>query len=515
MTLQLKQHMRKIFCFIFLLQILSAQAQNAFEGIESLYEFQTSVSNNKTPLWLNANKYGLSSLEKSNGYARAFIKRDISHDDNKKWGFGYGLDFAVPYNYSTKIALQQLYAEVRYWKIVLSLGSKNQPMELKNNLLSTGSQTLGINARSIPQVRLAIPDYWTVPYTKDWLALKGHGSYGIMTDGNWQEDFAGENERWSKNVLYHSKALYLRFGNTIKHRVDFELGLEMASQFGGTITYFDPAKNYEKVILEGGKDFSSFVHALIPGGKDYNETTYQNAEGNTLGSWIARLNYRHENFEISIYGDHFFEDHSQMFLMAYSGFKGGDNWQERSNKLYLYPLKDGLLGIDLKLKYFNWINNVVLEFINTKDQSGPIYHDHTVNIPDQIGGIDNYYNHTYYSGWQYYGQVIGNPLYLSPHYNEDGNIFVYNNRFTGWHLGFSGQLNSDLEYRVLGTWQKGYGHYVYPYDTPRENVSLLIETEYQLSKLCKGLSVNAAIGVDKGSLLGDNTGAQITLRYKR
>ena len=37
------------------------------QGIEYKAEAQASVSDGTTPLWLNANKYGLSSLEKTNG----------------------------------------------------------------------------------------------------------------------------------------------------------------------------------------------------------------------------------------------------------------------------------------------------------------------------------------------------------------------------------------------------------------------------------------------------------------
>ena len=48
-------------------------------------EMQGSFSNTKTPLWLNANKYGLSSLEKTNGYIRTAVYRPLSVDDGHKW----------------------------------------------------------------------------------------------------------------------------------------------------------------------------------------------------------------------------------------------------------------------------------------------------------------------------------------------------------------------------------------------------------------------------------------------
>ena len=105
-------------------------------------------------------------------------------------------------------------------------------MELKNSELSSGSQTLGINARPIPQVRIALPDYWTIPYTKNWLAVKGHIAYGMTTDDGWQKDFTKQEMRYNEHTLYHSKAGYLKVG---PGKLTAELGLEMACQFGGKI----------------------------------------------------------------------------------------------------------------------------------------------------------------------------------------------------------------------------------------------------------------------------------------
>ncbi|MCH3992155.1 MAG: hypothetical protein LKE68_06020 [Prevotella sp.] len=42
-------------------------------------EAQSSWSDRVTPLWLNANKYGLSSLERSNGYFLAGVEKRGQH----------------------------------------------------------------------------------------------------------------------------------------------------------------------------------------------------------------------------------------------------------------------------------------------------------------------------------------------------------------------------------------------------------------------------------------------------
>ena len=109
--------------------------------------FQTTLSaGDNTPLWLNANKYGLSSLKTTNGYVRGAVERPLSADDGRCWGLGYGVDVAVATGFTSTLVVQQAYVEGRWQKGVLTVGAKEYPMELKNQELSTGSQTLGINA---------------------------------------------------------------------------------------------------------------------------------------------------------------------------------------------------------------------------------------------------------------------------------------------------------------------------------------------------------------------------------
>ena len=57
------------------------------KGLEYKVEMQGSLSKGKTPLWLNANKYGLSSLETANGYLRGGIERPIQTDEGQVVAF--------------------------------------------------------------------------------------------------------------------------------------------------------------------------------------------------------------------------------------------------------------------------------------------------------------------------------------------------------------------------------------------------------------------------------------------
>lgn len=472
-------------------------------------EMQGSFSKGKTPLWLNANKYGLSSLEKSNGYLRGSAIRPLSTDSARRWGVGYGVDVAVPLHYTSHVVVQQAFVEARWLHGVLSVGAKEYPMELKNQTLSSGSQTLGINARPVPQVRLALPEYWTLPFAHHWLAIKGHVAYGKMTDDNWQHDFTQKQSKFADGVLYHSKAGYLRIGNEEAFcSLSLELGLEMAAEFGGT-PYRMTSDGLVTIPTEGG--LKGMWHAFVPGGSDATDGEYHNVAGNTLGSWVFRLNYDADTWKLGFYGDHFFEDHSAMFMLDYNGYGTGAEWNTHTKRRYYsYKLKDMMLGLELNLKYGTWLRNIVLEYIYTKYQSGPYNHDRTENISDHLAGADDYYNHSIYAGWQHWGQVVGNPLYRSPIYNTDGLLQIYDNRFVAYHLGFDGQPTECFGYRVLGTYQKGFGTYWQPFTKMHHNVSFLVEGNYRFNH---GWNVKGAYGMDFGSdeMLGHNAGFQLTI----
>jgi len=455
-------------------------------------ELQPTLSTgDHTPLWLNANRYGLSSLKTANGFVRGAVERPLSADNGRRWGVGYGLDLALAAGFTSTLVVQQAYVEGRWLKGTLMVGAKEIPMELKNQELSTGSQTLGINARPIPQVRLALPAYWTIPGTRNWLALKGHLAYGKTTDDGWQKDFRSAAARYTENTLFHSKAGYLRIG---PKWITFEFGLEMASQFGGKSHCFE---NGREIVYENGSGLKAFMNALVPGGSDATDGDFKNVEGNQMGSWVMRLNVDQPSWNLGLYADQYFEDHSMMTHYSKSG-----------DKYFRYDFKDWMLGAELTLKRNPWLQTIVVEYLGSKYQGGPVYHDHTSNINLQISGRDNYYNHHLFTGWQHWGQVMGNPLYRSPLYNDDGMIDVKHNRLVAWHLGLNGSPTGSLHYRVLATWQKSYGTYYYLPADPEENLSLMAEACYSFNG---GWQLKGALAMDSGKLRGDNYGLQFSI----
>ena len=282
----------------------------------------------------------------------------------------------------------------------------------------------------------------------------------------------------------------------------------MACQFGGRTI---KEENGQQVTITNASDMKSFWNAFLPGGSGSDEVTsdFKNAEGNQLGSWVMRVDYDAKDWSLGVYADHFFEDHSAMFHLSANDYGTGDAWQQKqSNRFFLYDLKDIMLGTELNLKHNDWLRTIVLEYVYTKYQSGPLYHDHTPLNSGHVCGMDNYYNHHLYTGWQHWGQVIGNPLYRSPIYNKDADISVKNNRFVAWHLGLSGNPSSSLSYRLLATYLTGYGTYNEPMIPKQYMGSVLAECSYRLRNSWK---VSCGLGFDSGKLLGNNWGVQLTI----
>ena len=482
------------------LMTAGASAQSALSraahGIGGTAEAHISAAHGHTPLWLASNRYGLAGTDGNFGYLRAAVARAAEQDSTAAWRIGYGADFVAGYGLASTVFVQQLYADFDWRLLRLSIGQKERAMEQKHARLSTGAQTLGVNARPLPVVRLELPDYVNIAGKSRWVAVKGHVAYGLQPDGRFQRDYVGPAGRYAEHARYHSKAGYLRVGNESRFPLTFEGGLEWVTQFGGTIrNYRDGNGTVYDIRQESG--LKSFLHAFTGTGSDETDgAQYANATGNAFGSWLLSLKYQGKGWAVRAYYDHYFEDHSQLF------------WQ--------YGWRDGLAGIELTLPRNRAVSTVVYEYMNTEYQSGPVYHDFTAAIPDQVSGRDNYYFHALYQGNQNFGQPMGNPLFRSPLYNENGSLDFTDNRFRAHHVGLEGSPVEGLRYRVLYTHQRSLGSYDSPAPEPRTMNALLAEARYAFGPQSKvrGLYVGAAWGFDCGSLTGRNTGFSLTVGHK-
>ncbi len=467
--------------FFFIIPVTAQIDKGIIYNVESGI---TIASGEHSPLWLNANKQGLSSISKNNGYVAGGVFRPLEQE--KKITYGYGLELAGAYNFTSSFIVQQAYMDLKYYKIGISIGSKERMGELVNPILSSGALTLSGNARPIPQVWVGLPDYFNVPGTHGWLSFRGHIAYGRFTDDNWQKEFVYSLNKRTTGVLYHSKALYVKVGSKDKSPLILEGGIQIESEFGGT-------QYYNGKIFKMPESIKDYFKAFIPlaGGPDTPPGDQANVEGNQVGSWHASLNYRFKEWNLRAYYEHYFEDHSMLFMQ--------------------YPWKDGMFGMEITPPQNRFISGFVYEYIGSKDQSGPVYWDHNNVINEQISARDNYYNHYFYTGWQHWGMALGNPLFTSPIYNKDGNIIFHNNRIIAHHMGIYGRPTAEVQYRLLLSHSRNWGTYDEPFREVEDNTSALVELTYAPRKFA-GWSITASGAFDHGNLLGNNTGGMLILR---
>ena len=137
------------------------------------------------------------------------------------------------------------------------------------------------NSKPIPEVRAGIPEFVSVPFTGNWVALKGHIGYGRMTDDCWRREHGGN--LYMNGVLFHSKSAFLRFGDSSRFPLQVSIGLEMNNLFGGT--RYNVATGAETPYPSNAE---AFWVALFP----FHEVEQQgNEDGDNLGSWHLNFDY--------------------------------------------------------------------------------------------------------------------------------------------------------------------------------------------------------------------------------
>lgn len=482
--------------------LCTAQQTAAFEIPDSTVSYSveanaSAATGEQTPFWLVSNRYGLSSIRKSNGYIRGAVFKHEKYDRRFDWEAG--ADLVVPYRYTSPFVIQQLYGGVRYRSLNLTIGAKEWTNGVVDPRLSSGDMTLSTNSRPIPQVKIEMPNYNYVPFTKKWLAVRGYFSMGIYTDSRWERNRAGADGSWIKNRLLHTKGLFLRGFTPDRSPITVEGGLEMAAQWGGTYHGVN-RYTHEPVTIylpHGFKDMMNVIFCKGGGNADdpNQKGEITNVQGNHVGQWSLAVNWNPKNLDwkVRAYYEHFFDDHSMMF--------------------FDHAWKDMLLGVEVEFPKNPFVKKFVYEYINTKDQSGSVYWDHTPEIPSQVSGADDYYSHELFTGWQTWGMGQGNPLIISPIYNTPGEYFSYsffNNRIKGHHIGFEGSPIPDLDYRVLLTFTRSWGSYAFPARDIRHNFNGLLELDYHPHQL-PGWNARLGLGIDGGKLLGNSFGAMLTI----
>lgn len=442
-----------------------------------------------TPFWMVSNLYGLGSPEFNNGYVRGWIEKPVQTDHKFSWGVT--ADLVGQWNLPASFRIQQLFAEIKYRALWVSFGAREYKPLYNDLSLSSGDLLFSGNSLPVPQLRIGT--YGFAPFwgTKGWLSVNAYLSYGMFTDSKWERKWVEPGGHRAANVLYCSKGIWLRIGKPSIFPLTFDFGVELGTQFGGTIYKKDGD------MIKMPTNLKAWFKALVPmpGGKDTPEGEQINIEGNFTGEYTLSLSYSPTpQWNIRPYYEHFFEDHSQMFF-EYGAWK------------------DGLWGIEVTFPRNKFVSKFVYEYISTYDQSGAVLNNYSPEIPEQVSGRDSYYTHYLYGGWQTWGMTIGTPLATSPLYNRSHTLTLYNTRFFANHIGLEGNPVNSINWRLLLTFSRNYGTYYRPLPDIMNNTSGLFEVTYSPVKV-PGLWIKGAVAFDKGKLLGNNFGGFISLGYQ-
>lgn len=390
--------------------------------------------------------------------------------------------------------MQQLYAELSYRSVFLSLGMKEEPSVFVNQDLSSGDLCFSGNARPMPGVLAGFVDFQDIPLTNGWIQVNGAIGYYASLDKSWMEDrYNYYNYYIAYDYMMHYKYMHLR--TNPDKPFCFTIGCQSACMIGGVNEKYSLGVLEYKTKTSIGLEevFTAFIPG--PGGDTEGDKAF--CEGNHLGTWDTMLRYRFNNDnELMIYYQSLWEDGSGIGKL--NGF-------------------DGLYGIEYSSANEGLIEGVVLEYLDLTNQSGAVHYDPDDHengnlISSDATGADEYYNNYAYCGYQYYGMALGSPFVRSAIYNTDGYMRITDNRIRAFHLGLQGHIGSNLQYRAKFGYRKSWGTPIVPLSQTRSATSTMLELGYDFPSI-SGLSIKAQFGTDRGELVGHNTGGLITITY--
>ena len=180
------------------------------------------------PYYIASNQHGILT-QKSDALLRLSAWQPM--DTTKRFSYGFGFDLLGGYSATTAYQrydlstnnfythdeapanawIQQLYGEIKYRSVFITLGLKQHQSALLNNQLSSGDLVESGNARPIPELRAGFIDFVDIPFTNGWMQIQGEISYGRTTDTKWLENHYNYHKQFiSTGSWYTYKRAYFR-----------------------------------------------------------------------------------------------------------------------------------------------------------------------------------------------------------------------------------------------------------------------------------------------------------------
>ena len=386
----------------------------------------------------------------------------------------------------------QLWAGVKFRGVMLWAGMKDHQSFIVDDGLSSGDIVFSNNARAIPQIEAGFVDYQNIPFTKGWMQINGSISYGKYSDSSaLKHRYNYWNDHITLGQLFTYKHVHFRTRPDVPFAVT--IGVQAAGEFGGTTYWY--ANGNEFRVYKNDENLRAFWEMFIP------KSRYRDGfvEGNHVGSWDFKARYRlRSGIELEGYFQWLWEDGSSM---------------GRRN------MTDGLWGLTVTFPgKKNPIEKIVAEYIDMRDQSGPLHWAPTdapgTTIGTEATGGDNYYNSSGFNAWANYGLSLGNSFPKAPLYNSDGFPQFKHTRTHGFQLAATGYITGSLSWKAKFSYGAAWGNGRIPYPRTLKNTSALLSARWDASTLLKGLDFSGILAFDAGSLRGNNFGALFSATYR-
>lgn len=431
-------------------------------------QVEAALTTTQTPFWLHANRFGTIPVRGPYAAGQFGFQKAAARPgtDRTLFAWSAGVELAAFAGPQSAVFLTDAYVAGWFGPMELSVGQRKETVGLMDTTLTSGSLSVSGNSRPFPRLQLAIPQYLSLGFTNDFVAVKGSYSDGLL--GKAPVIFGLVNE--VPGVYLHHKALYVRLGKP-SQRLHLHGGFNHQAMWGGEDRIFTgglaPAAAYKYVVI--GK---SWLNSRV---------------GNHFGTIDVAAEWRAKNWTYFAYRQNIYEDGSLAGLTN---------------------IKDGLNGLrirrnttssqsDFRLKTF------LIEFLSTKNQGGSIFDTNT-----KVFGRDNYYNHyVYKQGWSYRGRSLGTPVIPTQDLQRtdlprNDSLLTVDNRLWVVHLGAIGKFR-DIDFLAKGTFSRNFGTYDYVFNPPRNQFSLLLEAEKPVV-FAKGSFLNIKFAADLGNLYPSN-----------
>lgn len=375
----------------------------------------------RVSFWLRANQFGSVPLAGASLSLLGRVARDYDTTRHRLLDWGMALEGRANAGQGANLLPIEAYAKLRLGVFELKAGRSKDRFGLTDTLLSAGSFSVSGNALGIPNVQISIPEFYTLPFFRRWVAVKGTLSHG------WLGDLPIANKRVASAISYlHQKSLYGRLGRP-----------------GGKVYFYGGVADQ----VFWGNERQIFESFILTDWQIYQSVAFgRNWAGSKVGNHVGTID---AGFEITLPKVRLFAYRQQIY--------------EVGGLYYLANIADGLTGLSLTNRTqptnsrFRW-KKLLLEFAYTKNQAGK------VGGPITPTGAENYYNHYLYAqGYSYLQRGMGSPL-MTPareartNLSSAPNNYFINNRLWALHGGFAGQFFGwDVEAKA--TYSRNFGTY--------------------------------------------------------